>query len=56
MGFPVSEVYSLPMNAKSLVGSVMGKFLREPLPAAHVADGGVHQECDNLQGLFGEYG
>ena len=23
MGFPVSEAYSLPMNAKSLVGSVM---------------------------------
>ena len=26
MGFPVSETYSRPMNAKSLVGSVMAKL------------------------------
>ena len=26
MGFPVSEAYNLPTNAKSLVGSVMANF------------------------------
>ena len=28
MGFPVSEAYSLPLNAKSTVGSVMANFCR----------------------------
>ena len=26
LGFPVSEAYSMPMDTKSLVGSVMAKF------------------------------
>ena len=32
MGFPVSEVDSLPMNAKSLVGSVMSNFCGSHFP------------------------
>ena len=32
MGFPVSEAYSLPMNAKSLVGSVMANLRRSHYP------------------------
>ena len=30
MGFPLSEAYSLPMNAKSLVGSVMASWGGKP--------------------------
>ena len=32
MGFPVSEAYSLPVNAKSLVGSVMAKLCGSHYP------------------------
>ena len=32
MGFPVSEAYSLPTNAKSLVGSVMANLCRSHYP------------------------
>ena len=32
MGFPVSEAYSLPMNAKSLVGSVMANLCGNHCP------------------------
>ena len=32
MGFPVSEAYSLPTNAKSLVGSVMANLCGSPYP------------------------
>ena len=32
MGFPVSEPYSLPMNAKSLVGSVMANLCGSHYP------------------------
>ena len=32
MGFPVSEAYSLPVNAKSLVGSVMANLCGSHYP------------------------
>ena len=32
MGFPMSEAYSLPMNAKSLVGSVMANLCGSHYP------------------------
>ena len=32
MGFPVSEAYSLPMNAKSLVGSLMANLYGSHYP------------------------
>ena len=32
MGFPVSEAYGLPINAKSLVGSVMANLCGSPYP------------------------
>ena len=32
MGFPVSEAYILPMNAKSLVGSVMANLFGSHYP------------------------
>ena len=32
MGFPVSEAYSLPMSAKSLVGSVMANLCGSNYP------------------------
>ena len=32
MGFPVTEAYSLPMNAKSLVGSVMANLCASHYP------------------------
>ena len=38
MEFPVSEAYSLPMNAKSLVGSVMASLCRSHYPL-HMAMG-----------------
>ena len=41
MGFPVSEAYGLPVNAKSLVGPVMW----EPLSIAN-GNGGVIQPKD----------
>ena len=31
MGFPVSEAYSLPVNAKSLVGSVMADLYKQAM-------------------------
>ena len=40
MWFPVSEA-SLPIDAKSLVGSVMANLLWEPLSTAHGNGGGV---------------
>ena len=36
MGFQVSEAYSLPMNAKSLVGSVMANLCESHYPL-HIA-------------------
>ena len=38
MGFPVSEAFSLPMNAMSLVGSVIASF-SEKLSVAQVIGG-----------------
>ena len=32
MGFPISEAYSLPLNAKSLVGSVMANLCGSHYP------------------------
>ena len=41
MGFPMSEAYGLPVNAKSLVGSVIGQRMWEPLSVAHGNGGGI---------------
>ena len=41
MGFPVSEAYGLPVNAKSLVGSVMANVCVQPLSIAHGDGGGI---------------
>ena len=48
MGFSMSETYGLPLNAKSLVGSVM----RQPLPIAHGDRGGIQPKGINRQGLL----
>ena len=32
MGFPIKEAYGLPLNAKSLVGSVMANLCGSPYP------------------------
>ena len=50
MGFPVSEAYSLPVNAKSLVGSVMVNLclLRKILGTV------PREQRDDLSEIWGE--
>ena len=46
MGFPVSEAYSLPTIAKSLVGSD-GQSVWKPLPITYGDDGSIQSEGNN---------
>ena len=50
MGFPVSEAYSLPMNAKSLVGSLMANRYGSHYPL-HMA----MVEASSQRVLFDKY-
>ena len=52
MGFPMSEAYGLPLNAKSLVGSLMAN-LRQPLPIALGDGGGIQPKGIDRQSLLG---
>ena len=70
MGFPVSEAYSLPVNAKSLVGSVMANLCGSyyPLLSTTLARMSHHshrllmkilgtvpgEQRDNLSEIWGE--
>ena len=51
MGFPVSEAYSLPMNAKSLVGSVMANLCGSHCPL-HMAMVGASSQRKTIDKAF----
>ena len=55
MGFPESEFYKLPLNAKSLVGSVIANLsitLSKPLSITHGDSRGIQPEDINRQSLL----
>ena len=51
MGFPMSEAYGLPLNAKSLVGSVMANLCGSHYPS-HMAMVEVSSQRVSRQGLL----
>ena len=53
MGFPVSEAYSLPVNEKTLVGSVMASQSWKPLSITHGDGRGIQPDDTNRQSLLG---
>ena len=52
MGFPVSEIYGLPVNAKSLVGYVI-QPMWEPLSITHGDGRGIQPKDISRQSLLG---
>ena len=52
MGFPVSEAYSLPVNEKTLVGSVMANQSWKPLSITHGDGRGIQPDDTNRQSLL----
>ena len=53
MGFPVGEAYSLPMNAKSLMGSIMTNLCGSHYPPRMAMVESVQPEGGNQESFLG---